>query len=474
MWTRDSRLVAVIAGIAVTAVGFKANAATFSASEILGQFNAVVFGNFNSSSDVEGRTVIGGDMNGGATFYIKPGPSAASSYSALTVYGNETSGSTFNVNNGGSVTIAGSSRGSFNLNSGGSISIGGGNSGGIQTSNRGAITIGGANSGTLNATSSSVFVGGSNNANVTVNGTGSASVVGANTGVISVGDGSNVYAGSNGGNITVNGNGNIYLNGNNTNQLTVNGTSKVSIAGDTGNININGGSVSYSGSRTGNQNLNGRSQLNQVSNAGVTTPTAPSTTLPGFASNFQAPLSALSSQLNSLTPNSQVKVSGTSIIFDATPSSSATAVFDIKSSLFAPNSTVRFSLNGASTVVVNVNVDGCVTTVCAFTFANSINFQNPTSYAGNVLWNFVNATGITFSNEFGGTVLAVNATVTNSNPIDGTLVANSYNGNGEIHNYGFTGTLPSPVNAPEPGGLALIGTGFIGLGLARWQRRHRG
>lgn len=413
-------------------------------------------------------------MTGGATFYLKPGSSASSSYSALTVYGNETNARSFNVNNGGSVAIAGSNVGSFNLNGGGGISIGGSNGGTINTSNGGAITIGGGNTGNLSASGSSVFVGGGNNANININGTGSASVIGANSGTISVGSGS-IYAGSNSGNVSVNGNGSISLNGSNTNQLTLNGSGTVKIAGDTGNININGGSINYTGNKTGNVNANGGAQTTKVSDAGVTTPTAPTTTLPSFTSTFVAPLTALSSQLDSLTANSQVKVSGNSITFDAAPDASHEAVFDIDSSIFTANSTVSFSLNGATTVIINVNVDSCVSTVCAFSFANSINFINPTGYADKVLWNFVNATGITFSNEFGGTVLAVNAAVSNNNPIDGTLVAASYNGNGEIHEYAFTGTLPSstPVAAPEPGSLALMATGFLGLGIARRKWRSR-
>ncbi len=37
-----------------------AHAGPLSDSDIFSQFNAVVFGNFSSTSDVEGRTVVGG------------------------------------------------------------------------------------------------------------------------------------------------------------------------------------------------------------------------------------------------------------------------------------------------------------------------------------------------------------------------------------------------------------------------------
>ena len=56
--------------------------------------------------------------------------------------------------------------------------------------------------------------------------------------------------------------------------------------------------------------------------------------------------------------------------------------------------------------------------------------------------------------------MAPYATVTNNSPIDGTLVAASYSGNGELHDYPFRGT---PVRAPEPGGLAILGVALAGL-----------
>jgi hypothetical protein len=114
---------------------------------------------------------------------------------------------------------------------------------------------------------------------------------------------------------------------------------------------------------------------------------------------------------------------------------------------------------------------------------NSLNFANPTGYASSVLWNFVNATGLSFAGEIGGSILAPLAAVTNSDAIDGTLVAASYAGNGELHSHPYTGTLPDgtttplvtpffagPANSftvPEPGSLMLLAFGFAALGAAR-------
>ncbi|MBU8540395.1 collagen-binding domain-containing protein [Falsiroseomonas tokyonensis] len=103
-----------------------AQAGPLTATEILRQFNVVTIGNFATNSDVEGRTVVGGSLTGGATFFNKPGAAAGSEFRALTVYGSSTTGGPLNIDNGGGVTIAGTAAGMTNTNGGGGRSIGGG------------------------------------------------------------------------------------------------------------------------------------------------------------------------------------------------------------------------------------------------------------------------------------------------------------------------------------------------------------
>lgn len=475
-----TRWAAFLGGAALAMSAGPALAAPLSALDIFKQFNVVTFGNFTSSADVEGRALIGGNMTGGATFDLRPASAAASSFSALTVYGNETSGGSFNVLNGGGVAIGGSNAGNFSLTGGGNVTVGGSNSGTLNASSgSGAVVVGGGNSGVLTAGGGgSVFVGGNNTANLTVNGAGSATVLGSNAATVSLANGGSVYAGSNtgNGNINVNGaSGTVALAGSNAGQLTLNAGGSVKIAGDTGNINMNGGAVTYTGNRTGNLNLNGGATATKVANAGVTAPATPSTALPAFSS-VQAPLTALSSQLAGLAANSTVKVAGSSIAFNATPDLTGTAVFSVNTSLFSPNSTVSISVGSASSVIINVNVDSCSGTSCAYNFLSSVNFTNPTSYADDVVWNFVNATGLSFANEFGGSVLAPLAAVSNAGPIDGTLVANSFTGGGELHSYAYTGSFLTggnsvPATVPEPGTLVLLGGGMAALWAFRRRRR---
>ena len=378
--------------------------------QILDQFNVVSFTTFSSTSDVEGRTVVGTNLTGGATFYNNPGGNlAASSYAALTVYGAATGGQ-INIDNGGGFVIAGGNQASITVN------------------------------GNTTATTPAV-VQGSNSGNITT-------------------PGGTVYLGSNSGSVNINGSANVSLNGANT-----------------GSISTNGGTFSYTGASSGSGNRN-NTTVTQVASV-----TNPASTLGSFGSTFQTPLTQLSTQLAGLTANSTTSTASGTLSFNARPSTGV-AVFNVNASVFTTGSpsTVAINLDGATTVIINVTVSGCVTsTGCVLDLPSNLNFTNPTGYAETVLWNFVNATALDFSTEFGGTVLAPDAEVSNADPIDGSVVANSISTTGEIHEYAYTGTLPGgtisvtgqSTAAPEPASLAVIGSGMAALGWVKRRRRSQ-
>jgi len=239
--------------------------------------------------------------------------------------------------------------------------------------------------------------------------------------------------------------------------------------GNTGTIQLNGGSLTYAGSEGNVTNINGGS-VTQVASMNLT---APISTLGSFATTFQTLLTQLSAQLSGVAANSTATSSNGAVTFNAAPNSSGVAVFNINSSLFSGASTVTINLDGATSVIINVNVDSCSTNVC--TFAPTANFENPTDYASAVLWNFVNATNLNFTTEFGGSILAPDATVDNSGSIDGALIAENDNGStGELHSYSYTGAFPgTPVPTPEPASLMLIGTGVAWLATVRRPRVSR-
>jgi choice-of-anchor A domain-containing protein len=348
----------------------EARAAT-TAYDLLDQFNAIVFGDFANNADVEGRTIVGGNLTGGASFYIKPSAQeGATSLAALNVYGNATAAKTYNLSNAGAAFIAGGNSASFNMNGGGSLTVGGNNAG-----------------------------------NANMNG------------------------------------GNLYLGGNSS-----------------GSVNLNGGAHAYMTASATNTGTISPSSA-------VIKPYAYTDTLPDLSSQIETPLKSLSAQLSAATANStfptiaSLQGNFNNVQINATPNASGLAVFTVSAAVLSQFASFQVNANGAGTIIFNVD---CGSKACSF--ADNANQQfgstSLAQLAPSLIWNFYNAGSVTVNNELAGTVLAPYATVTNNSPIDGTLVAASYSGNGELHDYPFRGT---PVRAPEPGGLAILGVALAGL-----------
>ncbi|MEJ6077127.1 choice-of-anchor A family protein [Vibrio sp. 1-Bac 57] len=78
--------------------------------ELLNEYNLIVFGDLQSNSEVEGKTLVGGNISGSASNY---GINLAPAVNALVVGGNVTSGTTINAN-GHTVTVAGNNNGTIN------------------------------------------------------------------------------------------------------------------------------------------------------------------------------------------------------------------------------------------------------------------------------------------------------------------------------------------------------------------------
>ena len=130
--------------------GTPAGAQGLSASQILQQFNAVIFSNFSTNADVEGRSVIGGNMTGGATFAAQPdGRGRVDLRRPDRLWQRDRRPEVFNLDGAdGVVDRRHATPAASTLNAGGSVFVGGNNTGAITANNGSAsIAVAGRNSG---------------------------------------------------------------------------------------------------------------------------------------------------------------------------------------------------------------------------------------------------------------------------------------------------------------------------------------
>lgn len=163
------------------------------------------------------------------------------------------------------------------------------------------------------------------------------------------------------------------------------------------------------------------------------------------------------------------KVSGNKAVFNAA-ATNGTTVYSVDFGLFSKISEIELDRNGATTVVINVSGAGGKL---------SSNFLgNSMASARNVVWNFYEAKTLDFTTQFMGSVLAASANISNTTPIEGSVIAKSATYNGEVHLQTFAGTLPvfssQPLGAtpvPVPAALPLLGSAIAGLAFIGRRRR---
>jgi choice-of-anchor A domain-containing protein len=219
------------------------------------------------------------------------------------------------------------------------------------------------------------------------------------------------------------------------------------------NVN-NGGGVNFVTSNAGTFNLNGGGSVSKNN--------------PSFAmSDFTTPLDALQAQLAGMIANSNFSSpNNNSLVFNVTPDASGTAIFDMTASQLAgapgDNYNITFAnATSASTIVINVTG--------SFTEGGGENFNGDTYLNSHVIWNFEDATGVNVK-FWHGAVLAGDASVTNSSPMEGFLYAKNFTGGGELHDFPFDGSVPGAV--PEASTWAMMALGFAGLGFLGFRRRN--
>ena len=263
-------------------------------------------------------------------------------------------------------------------------------------------------------------------------------------------------------NVKVNGLGAVVGGG--LSNSTVNHGSSV-IKGGVSNSNLNGAAY-VEGSSSGNFNGGKLTTPDEVMVANLVASTS---------TDFRSVLGGLSDSLKTLgSTGSSVTFDGNLAIFNAVVNGDGLAVFDltaIDTVLFSKGE-FRFNLNGASSVILNTDVKS----------ANiSANFLGGSAQqdGSKLLWNFYNATDLTINNQWGGSLLATGAYLTNNQNIEGGVFVNGLDQRGEIHLQSFTGTLGGnggnggdgapAASVPEPGSMALFAAG---LGVMGWLSRR--
>ncbi len=232
------------------------------------------------------------------------------------------------------------------------------------------------------------------------------------------------------------------------------GFGALTVYGSTGGNSINiddGGEAYVGGSKGARVNFNGGGGYVAAPGDGI--------------ADFESPLDALSTSLSQLAATGTLPASGNNEVINAIAGAGGIAVFDLTAAQLAAIPSFSVNLNGASTVVFNV--DGSSASFNA-------NDESGSNGAGHIIWNYYDATGtVAINTQLGGTLLAPDARVTNNNQIDGALVAEQWSGNGELHDVPFAGALPGdPTSVPEPGSVTLLAAAVTALSLLRRRSRR--
>ncbi len=107
---------AVVAASLAALPALAQSASPVTGIDALKEWNLVVLGNLESSSEVEGRTFVGGNLTGNSSNYnIRGGAPSANGQAGLTVVGDVTGGHK-NLNNGSGAVVGGNVSSGFNLN----------------------------------------------------------------------------------------------------------------------------------------------------------------------------------------------------------------------------------------------------------------------------------------------------------------------------------------------------------------------
>lgn len=322
--------------------------------------------------------------------------------------------------------------------------------------------------------------------------------IGGNVSNYGIGRGNQGEVASSAPTLTVGGNinGANLGNGSNGGSGTIAARKSVDIGGSFtgGNFNVDGALV-RAGSNLSGFNINGGTDAYYgVSASGFqnTQPVKDATLAPGGSNDLHAhiaartatltaDLTALSTALYGLTiannPSSYFAPDQNTNRFIARDTGAGFAVIDITATQLQAATNLTYdipALLGGGYLTTIINVTGLTGTSSLTLNANS----NNSAYNPYVLWNFGTAANITLNRQFNGGLLALDATVSNSTPIEGSVAVGTFNQGGEVHLGTFRGNpaltaalTPTTGTVPEPAQWAMFVIGFGLIGATRRRAR---
>ncbi len=225
------------------------------------------------------------------------------------------------------------------------------------------------------------------------------------------------------------------------------------VAGQT--FNMNGGGNAYAAGSNGSFNFNDGGHRVATGSSGI-----------DFDS-LRTSLDLQTAVLNGLAPNGVVgaptPVNGNPSWLVLKGTSSTLNVFNITAAQFASNNhNIDIEAPVGSTIIVNVA--GTNVTLGAGLYYNGNQTSGDSDADSKILFNFANAQTVTINSQFSASILAPFALLSGNAQMAGNFIAAQIGQTGEVHNIEFTGILPPPTGVtPEPGTLALMGTGIMSL-----------
>jgi choice-of-anchor A domain-containing protein len=187
-------------------------------------------------------------------------------------------------------------------------------------------------------------------------------------------------------------------------------------------------------------------------------------------STISSQLRAVTAAYAGLTANNTVTIQGgnTAVFNASSANANGVAVFSVAASALA--GLTQFQLGnvgaGVNSIIINVSGSG--------TFSESANFiGNWGNFESKTLWNFdPSFTAIETGAAWDGALMALGATLTNSNDQNGAVFVNNLTAMSEIHLPIFDGVVPTSV--PEPSTITLLCIPlFVGLAASFRNRANR-